>query len=221
MKILFRGLIVLLPWIIRRHVLRWFYGYELDPTSHIGFSWIYPASLKMGAHAKIGHFNIAIHLDRIEMGPSATIDRCNWITGFPRKDLRHFGHVTHREPWLIVGEHASITKHHHFDCTAKIVVGAFTTIAGYRSQFLTHSIDIVGNQQDCGPIQIGEYCFVGTSVVALAGCSLPPRSVAGACALLNKAYVAPGWLYAGVPARPVCRLPAQSAYFNRSRGFVD
>jgi acetyltransferase-like isoleucine patch superfamily enzyme len=122
---------------------------------------------------------------------------------------------------LTLGAHAAVTKSHHLDCTDRIDIGAFTTLAGYRSQLLTHSIDLAHNRQDAAPIVIGEYCFVGTAVVVLGGARLPARSVLGAKALLNHAHVEPGWLYAGVPARPVQALPEDAAYFRRTTGFVS
>lgn len=220
MKFLLRFLVVLLPWPLRRHALVAFFGYEIHPTARIGWAWIFPEKLVLREGARIGHFTVALRLARMELGPHALIDRNNWITGFPRGAARHFTHRADRDPALVVGEHAAITKCHHFDCTDRITVGAFTTIAGYRSQFLTHAINIVHNRQDCAPVEIGARCFVGTAVVVLAGARLPDCSVLGAMALLNRAHDHPGWLYAGVPARPVKELPADAAYFSRAEGWV-
>lgn len=220
MKFLLRLCVVLLPWFLRRRVLTTCFGYEIHPTARIGWSWIFPEKLVLGAGAHIGHLNVALRLARIELGAHALIGRNNWITGYPRGDTRHFAHCATRDPSLALGAHAAITKGHHFDCTDRIEIGAYTTIAGYRSQFLTHSIDVVANRQDCAPITIGEYCFVGTAVVVLGGARLPARSVLGAMALLNRAQMEPGWLYAGVPAVPVKALPADAAYFRRQEGWV-
>ncbi len=220
MRFLFRLCVVLLPWTLRRHVLRGVYGYELHRTARIGWSWIFPRRLVMRENAQIGHLNVAIHLDRLEVGAHATIDRANWITGFPLGDARHFAHRAEREPALVLGAHSAITKHHHIDCTDRVEIGAFTTVAGYGSQLLTHAIDLERNRQDAAPIAIGDYCFVGTAVVILGGAKLPDRSVLGAKALLNKPQAEPGWLYAGVPAKPIQALPPDGAYFRRTTGFV-
>ncbi len=220
MTYLFRACVVLLPWLLRRRVLCWLYGYEIHPTARIGLSWIFPRHLVLRAGARIGHGNVAIHLERLELGTQALIDRGNWITGFPKGGARHFVHCAGRDPALVLGDHAAITKRHHFDCTDRIEIGAFTTIAGYGSQLMTHSIDLVENRQDAAPIAIDEYCFVGTDVVILGGSQLPARSVLGAKALLNKCFVETGWLYAGVPARPIRAVPANAKYFSRADGFV-
>lgn len=221
MKNFFRLCVVLLPWFLRRHVLRAIYGFKIHPTARIGFSWIFPEQLVLSEGAQIGHLNVAIHLERMELGPHAIIGRSNWITGFPKANSRHFRHRPERDAALVMGPHSAVTKRHHLDCTDRITIGAFTAVGGYASQFLTHSIDLEANRQDSAPIIIGEYCFVGTAVVVLRGAVLPARSVLGAKALLNQAHAQPGWLYAGVPARPVQALPPDAKYFSRSRGFVD
>lgn len=184
-------------------------------------AWVFPNNLVMDEGARIDHFNVAVNLDCIEMKRKSKIGRGNWITGFPlRSTSKHFEHQTDRHPELILGEESAITKNHHLDCTDRIVIGRFTTIAGYHSQLLTHSIDVVQNRQDSAPITIGEYCFVGTNVVILGGASLPPRSVLGAKSLLNKSFAKEWVLYGGVPAKEISDIPREAGYFTRKDGFV-
>jgi acetyltransferase-like isoleucine patch superfamily enzyme len=221
MRLFLKLFCLLLPWSLRRVLLISFFGYELDKTSRIGLSWIYPSKLIMKAHTKIGSLNVAVHLDVIEMSEFATLGRSNWITGFSTKVVtKHFKHQFNRSSSLIIGEHSAITKHHHIDCTSSITIGKFVTIAGYNSQLLTHSIDIIENRQDSFPISIGDYCFVGTNVVILGGASLPPFSVLGAKALLNRGYKQEFMLYGGVPAKAISVLPQDAKYFDRKIGFV-
>jgi len=220
MRSFFQFCVVLLPWVMRRWVLRTCFGYSIHPTARIGWSWIFPAKLEMREHARIGHLNVAIHLQRVTLGAHASIERGNWITGFPAGDPRHFTHRPDREPALVMGEHSALTKNHHVDCTDRVEIGAFAIIGGYGSQLLTHSIDLERNRQDAAPIRIGEYCLVGTDVVILGGARLPDRSVLGAKALLNAAFTEGGWLYGGVPARAIRELPADTAFFHRTSGFV-
>ena len=220
-RLLGRVCTCLLPWPLRKRVLTAWLGYRFAPGSRIAaLSWVFPDSLDMGSNARIAPLNVVIHLQRLHMGQAATIGRGNWITGYPRAEIRHFAHRTDRDPSLYLGDHSAITKSHLIDCTDAIHVGAFTTIAGYRSQFLTHAIDIPAGRQDCHPIHIGDYCFVGTGCVVLGGAILPEASVLGACSLLNKPHQQPYHLYAGSPARPLKALDPQSAYFTRAAGFV-
>jgi acetyltransferase-like isoleucine patch superfamily enzyme len=106
------------------------------------------------------------------------------------------------------------------DCTARVRIGAFATVAGFRSQLITHSIDLEAGRQSSEPIEIGEYCFVGTDSVILGGSSLPHHSVLGAKSLLNKKWDTPFQLYGGVPAKPLKELPREMEYFRRKEGFV-
>jgi acetyltransferase-like isoleucine patch superfamily enzyme len=212
--------VLLFPWSLRRRLLARLFGYEIHPSARIGWAWIYPKHLRMGSHAKIGHFSVAIHLDAIEMGDYATIGRSNWITGYPSDSKKHFSHQTDRRPRLVMGDHCAVTNGHHIDCTHEIRIGQFTTVAGYQSQFLTHSIDLVAGRQHSEPIEIGEYCFVSTRCILLGGSRLPARSVLAAGAVLTNAYDTSFSLYGGVPARLIKEMSGSPAYFNRTQGFV-
>jgi acetyltransferase-like isoleucine patch superfamily enzyme len=221
MKKLLQLLTLLLPWFLRRKTLQWWFGFEIHPTARIGLAWIFPAKLVMEADARIDHFTVAVNLEKIVLKNKAKIGRGNWITGFPRgKNSLHFQHQANRQPELIMSESSAITKNHHLDCTDRISIGKFTTIAGYNSQLLTHSIDVLMNRQDSSPITIGEYCFVGTNVVVLGGATLPARSVLGAKSLLNKSFTEEWKLYGGVPAKMIADIPRDAGYFMRTDGFV-
>jgi acetyltransferase-like isoleucine patch superfamily enzyme len=150
----------------------------------------------------------------------ASIGNGNWITGFPLGSSRHFADEKDRQPQLIVGEHAAITHRHLIDCTNSVVIGKFTTVAGFQSQILTHSIDLQKNRQASVPVCVGDYCFVGTNCVLLGGSALPDFCVLGAKSLLNKAFTESHHLYGGVPARPIEKLPSDYEYFHRAVGFV-
>ncbi|MDT3404791.1 acyltransferase [Mucilaginibacter terrae] len=219
---MFRKILTLiLPWSLKRRALQKWFGYEIHPTAKLGLTWVFPHKLVMGPGARIDHFTAAVHLDYIELGKNASIGRSNWITGFStHTESKHFKHQTNRKTELILGEEAAITKNHHIDCTSAIHIGRFSTIAGYNSQLLTHSIDVFENRQDSASITIGEYCFVGTNVVVLGGATLPAYSVLGAKSLLNRAYTETWMLYAGVPAKPIKQIPATAKYFTRTEGFV-
>jgi acetyltransferase-like isoleucine patch superfamily enzyme len=214
-------IIVLLPWPLKRFALQRLFGFQLAPTARIGFSWIYPSNLRMAAGSRIESLAVAVNLDFLELGEQASIGRSNWITGFPTGIAsQHYVHQTNRCAELCLGDHSAITKHHHIDATNRITIGAYTIIAGYRSQILTHSIDLENNRQNSEPISIGSYCFVGTNCVILGGSVLPDHSVLGALSLLNKPFCDPWCLYAGQPAQLRKRIDQQAAFFSRLTGYV-
>jgi UDP-3-O-[3-hydroxymyristoyl] glucosamine N-acyltransferase len=196
-------------------------GYRLHPSAHIGLSIIAAQEVELGESARIGNLNVVRGLSRLELGPHAIIAQFNWITGFPAGPSRHFAHQPDRKPTLLLGAHSAITSRHLLDCTNRITIGPFTTIAGFRSQILTHSIDLAVNRQSSSEVKIGAYCFTGTGCIVLPGASLPDYCVLGAGAVLNQAMTESHTLYAGVPARAVKKLPTNTGYFNRERGFVE
>lgn len=212
---------VLLPWPLRRFVLTRLCGHSLAPGSRIGLSLVLADAMHLGAGARIGHFTVIKGLHRLEMGTHSSIGHFNWITGFPlRASAVHFTADTQRDPSLRLGDESAITNRHLIDCTDSVRFGHHTTFAGFRSQILSHSIDIATAVQRARPVAVGDYCFVGTGCILLAGSCLPARSVLGAGSVLQRAFDEPGWLYAGAPARPVKALPADAAYFHRPSGFV-
>lgn len=209
-----------LPWNLRRRLLERRFGYSIHPTSRIGLAWIFPTRLVMEENSRIGHLTVCKGADLLHVGAHAVIGQLNWITGFPLGHSRHFAHQPERRPELIVERHAGISSRHFIDCTARVRIGAYATLAGFRSQLLTHSIDLEAGRQSSEPIDIGEYCFVGTEAVMLGGSSLPHHSVLGAKSLLNKKWETPFQLYGGVPAKPLKALSENMEYFRRTDGFV-
>ena len=220
MKTLLMFVSLLLPWGMRRSLLEKQFGYSIHPDSRIGFAWIFPRRLVMEEGSRIGHLTLCKNIDLLHLGAHAIVGQLNWITGFPSGASRHFAHQPDRRPELIIERHAGISSRHLIDCTARVHIGAFATIGGFRSQLLTHSIDFEASRQTAEPIEIGEYSFTGTNSVILGGSILPHHSVLGAQSLLNKKWEEPYRLYAGVPAKPVKELSNELGYFRRTEGFV-
>lgn len=220
MKTLLSLLTVLLPWPLRRLVLQRCFGFVLHPTARLGLAWVFPRHLIMEAGSSIGALTVGRHLDLIHLRAHAQIGRGNWITGFPGGDSRHFTHQVGRRSELHLGEHAAITNRHLIDCTSPVTIGAFTTMAGFHSQILTHTIELDECRQTSAPVTVGAYCFIGTNCVLLGGAALPARAVLGAKSLLNKAFEEELTLYGGVPARRLKALSPAARYFTRQTGFV-
>jgi hypothetical protein len=220
MKNILLGLSIFFPPALRRSFLKSQFGYEIHPSCRLGLCWLSPTHLVMEEGSEIGHFTVCKNIDRLHLKAHSSIGRGNWITGFPLGPSPHFAEEKDRRPELMVEEHAAITHRHLIDCTNSVVIGRFTTFAGFQSQILTHSIDLERNRQASAPVRIGEYCFVGTNSVLLPGSVLPDYSVLGAKSLLNRAFTDRYYLYGGVPAAAIKPLPADFSYFQRSRGFV-
>lgn len=211
----------MLPWPFKRFLLIKVYGYVIDNTAKIGYSWIFPDKLIMRQGARIGSLNFIKGLEYLYLGKEASIGNINWITAFPKKNKNFFKGFESRNPHLTIDNHSCITNRHLIDCTDSIAIGEYTTIAGFRSQLLTHSIDLKLNRQSCYPIKIGSYAFIGTDVVILPGTELPSYSILGAKSLargrLNDEYS----IYSGIPAVKVKNLEKEHyLYFSRTSGRV-
>ncbi|MEM9646366.1 MAG: acyltransferase, partial [Planctomycetota bacterium] len=188
-----------LPWVARRFILKRVLGYQVHSKAFVGRSIILANSVALDEGALIGNWNVLKNLDRLEMRSHSSITSRNLVTasGVPLRD--ESGETCQRE--LILEEHSAITIGHLIDANHSIVIGRFSTVAGYGSQLLTHSIDLVDCEQRAKRIKIGQYCFVGTRCVLLGGAALPDHCVLGAMSLLNKEFVDGFRLYGGTPAR--------------------
>ncbi|MCL7988652.1 hypothetical protein M8998_11955 [Sphingobacterium sp. lm-10] len=222
MKKILSFLVVILPWALKRPMLKLIWKYDIHPKARIGLAYVFPKHLVMKEGSKIDHFTVGIHVDLIHLEVKSKIGRSNWITGFPLgTKSKHFKHQLLRKSELVIGSNSAITKNHHIDCTNSIKIGSFSTIAGYNSQFLTHSVDVYENRQHSEPIEIGDYTFVGTNVTVLGGAILPSHSVLGAKSLLNKRFEETWMLYSGIPAKPIKDIDPSAKYFSRLEGFVN
>jgi len=217
-RLLIQVLLFFAPWFLRKQALKAFLGFQIGPGARIGFSVVGARVVQMDEGAVIGHLNIVTSLDVLRLGANSVIGNLNWISCASRGSFRDDAEFSDRS--LLLGAHAAITNRHLFDCSSRVEIGAFTTIAGWRSQFLTHSIDLRESRQTLGPIAIGEYCFVGTASVVLKGAVLPDHSVLAAGAVLAKSFDLSWHLYGGVPAKPVQPIDKADAYFTRSEGWV-
>lgn len=212
---------LLLPWKWRRCFLIKVFGYRIHPTSRVGFSLIVAREVTLEEGSQIGHLNLCKGIDLLHLSAHSLIGKLNWITGFPTGSAIHFTHQPERQPSLFLGTHAAVSNRHLLDCTARVDIGAYTTFAGFRSQILTHSIDLEEGRQAAQPVTIGPYSFISTDCVLLAGSALPGYSVLAAKSLLNKKWTNEFTLYGGVPAKPIKSLPENWQYFNRSTGFIN
>ncbi len=174
----------------------------------------------MEEHSQIRHFVLLKGMSRVVVGSRSVIGNFNWITSLPLSDERCFKGLP-RLPELIIGRHSAVTSMHILDCTDRIRIGTYSVVAGYRSQILTHSINVCTNKQESAPVSIGDYCFVGTNSTILAGSSLPSRSVLGAGSVLIQSFDEEWSLYGGVPARKLRSIASDGKFFVRERGYVS
>lgn len=215
------ALILFLPWVLKRRLLKFFFGYVISPRAHIGFAYIDAERVELHDGARIGSFTIVRNLSELRLGENAKLGTFNWIFGMAGQSDAHFTEELERNSSLILGNESSITSRHLLDSIDAIEVGSFTTLAGFRSQILTHSIDVDENRQSCAPVHIGSNCFIGTGVIILKGAKIPDYSVVAAGAVVTRPLSDQYSVYAGNPAKKVKEIGVETKYFNRSLGSVQ
>jgi acetyltransferase-like isoleucine patch superfamily enzyme len=209
---------VLLPWSLRRALLARIFGWDIHPEARIGLCAIDSDRVTLAQGSRIAHLTMVRNLGELNLAKNAVIGSLNSISSVPAHSP-HFS-ASKRVRSLSVGEESAITHRHQIDCTDRVVVGRFSVMAGSRSQILTHSVNIADNRQDCAPVVIGDYSFVGTSVILLAGSTVPSRSVVGAGSVVVHGLTQAETMYAGVPAKALSTFEGTEAYFHRARGIV-
>jgi acetyltransferase-like isoleucine patch superfamily enzyme len=180
----------------------------------IGIALIDATRIQLDQNSSIGHFSVIRNLDALVLEKDARIGTFNWIFG--ARGARHFASRPERTSVLVLREGASVTSRHILDCTDRIDIGAFSTVAGFRSQVLTHSIDVISNRQECSPVVIGPYSFIGSGAVLLKGARFPARAVLAAGSVYSGRSGEEHQIYSGVPAKPVKRLPEDAVYMRRT-----
>lgn len=221
-KTLLQMLLFIFPRAFRFRCLKFLYGFEIHPSARIGFSILGAKSVIINKNAKVGHLNLIRNVDVLFLDSGARIGSMNWIAGLSiSQSKEHYLDNSQRRSNLTIEENASITNQHLLDCTDHITIKRFSTVAGYRSQILTHEIDIYKSTQKSSPVIIGEYSFIGSGVIILAGTKFPSSSVLMAGSLCRISSLDSFSLFGGVPAKKIKKYEDSAKYFFRLNGHVS
>lgn len=210
--------VAILPWRLKRLLLVKAFGHSIHEQARIGITYLDIGHIVLEKGARIGSFNFFRGVARLALAENAQIGNLNWFTALPAEYLPA---SPQRRQELIVGPESAITNRHDFDLQDRIEIGAFTTIAGVRSTFFTHQIDIGANCQSAAGIRIGSYCFVSSNIVVLAGASVADKVVVAAGSVVKGALQESCTLYGGVPSRILRKIDESAKYFSRSQGSVS
>jgi acetyltransferase-like isoleucine patch superfamily enzyme len=203
-----------LPASLRRHMGRLVFGWDIHPSAHIGRSIIVVDHVVMGPKAVIGSWNVIRHLDELRLGEGASIATRNTIEA-PAQSAQVFQHSPRRRAALIMGKSAMITMNHEIDCSDRVEFGDYAALAGFRSQILTHSLNLVQDRFETGPVELGERCAVMSGCMLLSGTRVPARSIISAGSVITTKLTKELTFYRGNPAEAVRTLPGNLRYFHR------
>lgn len=172
-------------------------------------------TLVVGDGARIGPFNVFRHVSA-EVGDMAEIGQFNWISAAPFLVEESVSPITGQ---FLLGAHGSFTSRHYVDASGGVLIGEYATVAGVRSAFMTHGIDVEDNVLDSFPITVGKYAMVGGGCNLVMGATVPDYSLVAMGSVVIKGLTEPHSLYAGAPAKLKKALPA-GAYAKRMTGAV-
>jgi acetyltransferase-like isoleucine patch superfamily enzyme len=156
-------------------------------------------------------------LEALKLGEAASIGSWNWATA--AAVFAPFN-ADAGEGSLVLGASAAITSRHYLDCTGGIELGRMTTVAGVRSTWFTHRIDLSESAQFSAGTHVGDNCFTGSGVQVGPGVTIASDIVVAMGSVVIGNLSCEGRLYGGVPARDLG--PAKNAaYVRRNVGRVD
>jgi acetyltransferase-like isoleucine patch superfamily enzyme len=209
---------IVLPTSLRRLMARRVRDWDIHPTAYIGRSVILVRSLSMGPGARIGQRNVIRGLEELRLGEGARIAARNQIIGIPlSEDL--FPKSPNRKPSLILGRGAMITTAHEIDCADRVELGDYATLAGVRSQILTHSLNLVKDYFEASPVEIGERSAVMSGCILQCGTRVPARCIVSAGSVVTTKLTRELAFYRGNPAELVRELPPNLGMFRH--GIAD
>jgi acetyltransferase-like isoleucine patch superfamily enzyme len=215
MRAAFALLVALAPRRMRRHLGKWLLGWDVHPTAHIGRSLVLARKVSLGPQASIGSFNMIRGLAELRMDVGASIATRNWIACPPSAGAL-FTHVKDRHPALIMGKWSMITVNHEIDCSDRVELADQARIAGFGTQILTHSLDLVRDRWSVAPVELGEQAVVMSGCILQNGTSVPRRGIISTGSVVNTRLSTEQTFYRGNPAKPVRPLPDTLRYWYRS-----
>lgn len=207
-------LMVPLPSSLKRRLGARFFGWDIHPTAHIGPSLILVPRVSMGPGAKIGRLNVIRGIAELRLAEGARINERNRISGFLPSN-QFFERSPKRQPSLILGRHARITIGHKLDCSDRVELGEHAVLAGFETTVLTHSLDLVRNQDVTAPVEIGDHSVVMTDCILLSGTRIPARCIVSAGSVVNTRLTDELTFYGGNPAQAVRSLSPKLGVFQR------
>ena len=198
---------------------RVFLGYKISFKSQLGlFSFIVAKTVYVEDDVKIKPFSIILDCDNVSLLKGARIYRFAFIHGLKSFTIGMnsivgantiiYGRFSDRLLLKVedggnfsLGLNSVIGNKHYYDLSGNITIGNNVVIGGTQTQFFTHGYDCYRNFS-YGNITIGDDCYIGTSVLVLAGITIASETVIAAGTVVCKSCKEKG-VYGGNPIRMI------------------
>jgi acetyltransferase-like isoleucine patch superfamily enzyme len=214
------GLVVtaLLPQPLKRQVYRWCFGYQIGRGARIGIAYLDCARLAVGQGARISHGVVFLQCGAVSIGRQAVIGPLNLFRGGERLELGDYSQVlrlnivnaipendatNHPDASFYLGYGAVVTAEHRIDCTDQVRIGRCSILGGRNSSIWTH------NRRKGEPVEIGDYCYLGSEIRLAPGARVPDCCIVGLGSVVTGPIHERYSLVAGVPARRQRALTAE------------
>lgn len=199
----------LLPQGLKRAVYRWVFGYRISPSARIGIALLDCAGLTVGEHTTISHGVVFLSCGRTTLGANVRIGPLNLFRGGDRIQLDDYAQLLRFNVINAILDHDStdqpdssfylgygsvITAEHRIDFTDRVQIGRRSILAGRNSSIWTHNI------RTGKPVEVGDYCYVGSEMRMAPGSRIPDYSIVGLGSVITRDLGKNWGLYAGVPA---------------------
>jgi UDP-3-O-[3-hydroxymyristoyl] glucosamine N-acyltransferase len=219
-----------LPGVIKRPLYRTLFGYRIGRGVRIGLVLLDAQQVELGEGTEIGHFNLITRVGELVTGKGVRIGTLNIIRGGERVHLGAYAEVmrlnvlnaipdhdctTRPLSRLEIGAGAVVVSGHRIDFTDRVTIGRNVIIGGRNSSLWTH------NRQQTAPIEIGDFCYLGSEVRLAPGARLAERSILGLGSVLSGPIDTPGSLVGGVPAKVIRPLTAEDDVLIHRKARTD
>ena len=176
-------------------------GAQIGRGCRIGFSLIDARELCIGDHVQIASFNLIHRVVDLQLLTGSRMNGFNWITGAGTGSF-------------FLGRNSAITRFHFFEASGDVRIGENTIIAGRNTHLFTHGISAT-NLDDVRAIEIGSWCYVGSSSRFVPGCRIANGTFVGMGAVVTKPFEEEYVLLAGSPAAVRKKFSPSDQYFAR------
>ena len=204
------ALTALLPGFLKRLAYRWCFGYRIGRSVRIGLALLDCVSLTVEDGARISHGAVFLKCGRVYVGKNAVIGMLNLFRGGENIRLDDYSMVIRMnvinaipdndctndpDSSFYLGYGSVVTAEHRIDFTARVSIGRCSTFGGRNSSIWTH------NRRAGLPVEIGDYCYVGSEIRMAPGARIPDCCIVGMGSVVTKPFSCTYSLIAGVPAK--------------------
>jgi len=139
-------------------------GWEIGTRAKIGPNiFIHMGVVKIGKGSIVKPLNIFRNVS-LDFGDNSIFGSLNWVSAAQGLESQpNFSGL------LSMGRESVINSRNYFDVSGGVYFGDFTDLAGVRSTFFTHQIDVARSLQTCNPIKLGHHTMICSNSLLVPG----------------------------------------------------